>query len=350
MLITTTNSIENFTINEYLGLVYSNVVLGTNLLSDWSASFTDVFGGRSGSYQHKLQLIYNQVKYELETKAKHIGANCIIGFKIDFDEISGKGKSMFMVSACGTAVNISSKIETKKSFMLPPDISDDCIYAGAVDIEFEKHQIIKDIQNNKLYPTQEDWDFLTNNRIEDIADLLMRLYISGHGRDYIVNQTAVDKFPVYLENISKEKSIEICYDNILTDSTLVCGLIIKYNLFDTDRILELVEKKERFVVLFLLKAKKDTYIISDIDKLNKIVCFFDNLSDLGKIETKKVTLLSKEKQVFVCRHGHINNLDTEYCSECHENIKGLTESQVKRIEDFKERVSIITSLLKQHQL
>lgn len=40
----------------------------------------------------------------LKQKAANMGANAILGLKIDFDEISGKGKSMFMISAIGTAV------------------------------------------------------------------------------------------------------------------------------------------------------------------------------------------------------------------------------------------------------
>ena len=42
----------------------------------------------------------------MKNKAIRIGANAIVGFKVDFDEISGKDKSMFMVSASGTACKI----------------------------------------------------------------------------------------------------------------------------------------------------------------------------------------------------------------------------------------------------
>ena len=46
MIVTTTNSIEGYTIRKYLGVVNANVVIGTNLFSDIAASLTDVFGGR----------------------------------------------------------------------------------------------------------------------------------------------------------------------------------------------------------------------------------------------------------------------------------------------------------------
>ena len=41
---------------------------------------------------------------ELKAKAKSFQADAIVGLHIDFDEVSGGGKSMFMVSASGTAV------------------------------------------------------------------------------------------------------------------------------------------------------------------------------------------------------------------------------------------------------
>ena len=55
-IITTTNNIEYGTIQKYINTVCSNVVVGTNIFSDFAASITDFFGGRSASYQKKLEL------------------------------------------------------------------------------------------------------------------------------------------------------------------------------------------------------------------------------------------------------------------------------------------------------
>ena len=110
MIITTTNHIENNSIKQYLGVINTNVVLGTNLFSDFAASLTDVLGGRSDSYQSKLNLIYERVTNELERKANYLKADAILGLQIDFDEISGNGKSMFMVSASGTAVVLEDSL------------------------------------------------------------------------------------------------------------------------------------------------------------------------------------------------------------------------------------------------
>ena len=113
MIVTTTNSIEGYTVKRYLGVVNANVVIGTNLFSDIAASLTDVFGGRSGSYKSKLSTIYDEVMKELTEKAKSYHADAIVGLHVDFDEVSGGGKSMFMVSASGTAITIEKNIEDR---------------------------------------------------------------------------------------------------------------------------------------------------------------------------------------------------------------------------------------------
>lgn len=113
MIVTTTNSIEGYTVERYLGVVNANVVIGTNLFSDIAASLTDVFGGRSGSYKSKLNTIYDEVMKELTEKAKSYHADAIVGLHVDFDEVSGGGKSMFMVSASGTAITLEKNIEDR---------------------------------------------------------------------------------------------------------------------------------------------------------------------------------------------------------------------------------------------
>lgn len=106
IIVTTTNDIQDMKIKEYLDILNCNVVLGTNFFSDIKASFSDLFGGYSESYQGKLEIIYKDVIVKLKDQAYQIGADAVIGVKIDFDEIAGGGKSMFMVTAVGTAVTL----------------------------------------------------------------------------------------------------------------------------------------------------------------------------------------------------------------------------------------------------
>lgn len=105
-IITTSPIIENRTITEYLGPIISNEVLGVNVISDSIASFSDFFGGSSRTYRNKLEDLKRTVLDDLRNQALHLRADAIVGFNIAFNEISGKGKQMFMATATGTAVKL----------------------------------------------------------------------------------------------------------------------------------------------------------------------------------------------------------------------------------------------------
>lgn len=113
MIITTTPTIQNYDITSYLGVINVNQVLGVNLFSDAIASFSDVFGGNSGTYRSRLDNLYRDVYKTLEEKAHSIGANGVVGVSMDFDEISGKGKNMFMLTATGTAVILTPSFSVR---------------------------------------------------------------------------------------------------------------------------------------------------------------------------------------------------------------------------------------------
>lgn len=107
MILTTINQISGYSIDKYKGMVSANQVIGVNIISEWIAAITDVIGGTSGTFRSKLDSIYGNVIAMLSAKAKEMGANAIVGVKMDFDEISANGKSMFMLTAQGTAVEVS---------------------------------------------------------------------------------------------------------------------------------------------------------------------------------------------------------------------------------------------------
>ncbi len=105
MIITTTPTIENRAITEYLGIVTGESIAGVNVVKDIFASFTDFFGGRSETYEAEVRKVKDQALKELEEKAKALGADAVVGVDFDFETVGGKG-SMLMVNASGTAVKL----------------------------------------------------------------------------------------------------------------------------------------------------------------------------------------------------------------------------------------------------
>lgn len=102
MLISTTSSIEGKTIKEYRGVVFGEVINGVNFMRDFSASITNVIGGRATQYEEELINTRADAINEMMKRAEKIGANAIVGVKIDYEPI-GQG-SMIAVIASGTAV------------------------------------------------------------------------------------------------------------------------------------------------------------------------------------------------------------------------------------------------------
>jgi uncharacterized protein YbjQ (UPF0145 family) len=106
MILSTTHHIEGKNIENYLGIVTGEAIIGANLFKDLFASITDIVGGRSGSYERVLKEAKEDALNELKAKASALGADAVIGIDLDYETIGNNG-SMLMVSANGTAVKFS---------------------------------------------------------------------------------------------------------------------------------------------------------------------------------------------------------------------------------------------------
>ena len=103
--VTTTPTIEGKPIQDYLGIVTGEVIVGANLFRDLFANIRDIVGGRSGSYERILADARNQAIEELQAECATRGRNAVVGVDLDYEVIGDTG-SMLMVSASGTAVKI----------------------------------------------------------------------------------------------------------------------------------------------------------------------------------------------------------------------------------------------------
>lgn len=105
MLLTTTNTIEGKPIQQYLGIVTAETIIGANIFKDIFAGIRDVVGGRSGTYERVIEEARQNALTELEQKAQQMGANAVVAIDLDFETVGSSG-SMLMVVATGTAVKI----------------------------------------------------------------------------------------------------------------------------------------------------------------------------------------------------------------------------------------------------
>ena len=103
MIVTTTPTSEGRPVQQYLGVVTGEVIVGANMFRDLFASIRDIVGGRSGSYEDVLARARMQALEEMKQFAAGMGGNAVVGVDLDY-EVLGANGSMLMVSATGTAV------------------------------------------------------------------------------------------------------------------------------------------------------------------------------------------------------------------------------------------------------
>lgn len=103
MILTTTPGIEGKAIVEYKGIVFGEVISGINFIKDFTAGLSNIFGGRSNTYEDELLHAREKAMEEMEQRAAHMGANAVVGIDIDY-EVLGADNGMLMVTASGTAV------------------------------------------------------------------------------------------------------------------------------------------------------------------------------------------------------------------------------------------------------
>lgn len=250
MIITTTNSLDGLNIEKYLGLVSANQVIGANIISEFFASFTDVFGGNSGAIQGKLDILYSQVSKLIEEKAIEKGANAVIGFRIEFDEISGKGKSMYMVTAIGTAVickedkslkkyEIFRKIHELKLFLNENLISPD---EYEREVSFIKNQYKNEVEteSKKIKEEEEKLQQIKEakeKQKEKEAEELRKLKeLTGGNIDDLIIKKSLYGFNVDDAILIKDSGECTTIDGFTKDNKVVCRINDEFMIFDFNDI------------------------------------------------------------------------------------------------------------------
>ncbi|MFC4552786.1 MULTISPECIES: YbjQ family protein [Halorussus] len=99
--ITTTDGLDGREVTEYLGVVSGEAVVGANVVSDIAAGIRDVVGGRSGSYEKKIETGRTEALEDLRAEAEDLGADAVVGASFDYEELA---EGMLWVNISGTAV------------------------------------------------------------------------------------------------------------------------------------------------------------------------------------------------------------------------------------------------------
>jgi uncharacterized protein YbjQ (UPF0145 family)/CDGSH-type Zn-finger protein len=358
ILVLTTSTIDGIKVKKYIKPVSANVVAGTNLFSDLLGGISDIFGGRSQAYQKQLNSLYDEAIERVKRAAYEIGANCIIGLTIDMDEISGKGKSMFMLTAVGTAVIIENDIFEKSNHSENEDKLEN-VALDKLKILKRKKTIIRKANSKELNLSDENWDFITANQVYEVFPFLL-LKLNNTISNERNNPGSTDKFTKslagYIDALPDRFKLNLIYEAIFEESSLValilCRLVSELFLFDFEKVLELLKNdsfEKQKIGLILATADKPFYNNKDAQNLNLILNQIQiNFSERGERTVKRNMLSSKEKEVWICECGKINDLET-FCQGCQQDIFGFKQEEInpkKAIIHIKEKIELISELVK----
>jgi len=359
ILVITTSSADGLKIKKHLKPVSAHIVAGTNLFSDFFGGLTDVFGGRSSSYQKQLSSLYNEAIERIKYNAHEIGGNCVIGLNIDMDEISGKGKSMFMLTAIGTAVIIEK--DEKLNSLSNTNEKFENIGVERINNLRQRKNIIERAENGELDYDDEIWSFITSNQVQEIFPFILKRYT------HLIEsfQSMPDPYNVfhknfisYIDALEEAQRVSLLYDKIETESNqqvaLYLSKVIKeLNLFDYVKNMSLLSNsdfKKQKIGLRIATYDKSFYDKHDIENLNQNKNFIDSaFKERGEITTKKQLLSSKEKDVWNCECGNKSVEIGEYCASCNNDIFGFKEAEMKPkeiVNYINQKIELINEYIK----
>lgn len=346
----TTPIIDGMPIEKYYGIVTANQVAGTGFFTDLTASFSDLFGGNSGAYRESMNGLCRDVTERLKEKAAELGANAIIGVSIDYDSISAKSMSMFMVSIQGTAVRIADNDSA------PHESKENEVSWEELNLAYHKRKINRKIESDEPV-TDEEWDFVLKNDVLELTPSLYQYYqkcnadpkvessnsggVYGELRPHWAT-SGVSNFKKYLSKLDYKDAIKYVYENVYDFKEIITS----NKLFNASNILNIAKEGKLDIAISLLSVEKSSYNIQDLAEMQELSKYFENLPDVGKKEEVKGGLFSSGGMKFICSCGTKNEISSEYCSGCGKNIKGVTREEQQTINNYIELVQTLTEILK----
>lgn len=273
------------------------------------------------------------------------------------DEISGKGKSMFMLTAIGTAVVIEK--EEKQNSISKTSEKFENVGVERINNLRQRNRIIEKANNENLTYNDEIWSFITLNQVDEIFPLLIKYY-SGIIVNFEIMKDPYElfnkNFISYIDALEEDKKISLLYDQIEVEKNAQVALYLskvikELNLFDFERNIRLLMNpifEKQKVGLRIATYDKLFYNKIDVENLDKTKAYIiSNFKERGEKSTKKQLLSSKEKEVWTCECSKTNDLG-EYCSDCKKDIFGFKKNEIRPEEIVKyieEKMNLIKEYL-----
>jgi|TARA_R110002012_G_C11665368_1_gene612598 uncharacterized protein YbjQ (UPF0145 family) len=343
VLITTSSTLDGAKIKQYFGIVSAHVVAGTNVFSDIAAGLSDFFGGRTATYADQISRIKAQALTDLKYEAIELGANAVISVTIDVDEVSGGGKSMFMITAYGTAVTLD-KVHIENLEDTKTDLVTGNVLADAI----EKRILVEQHKSAPLEMTNDEWCRLLELKVPEMGDFIEWEMVNSGLKE--------ERLFAYVASIDFDDSIALGYklfEKASKEGELrtIQKVINKIVLVDYHRSISLLKSKsnslahKKAMLNTIIKPKR-LYSRDDINILNELIDTVEASFPTIAIFKKKKGLLGKEKELWECIcNQKENDADDSFCKSCGRDKRGFKteettpEKAIKYLSMIKETLN-----------
>lgn len=355
ILVTTTSSIDGYTIEQYYGIVTYQLIVGANIFKDIFASFRDIVGGQSIAYQDELIKMEEIVIDNLKNKALKFGANVILGLRLDYDEISGGGKSMFMLTATGTAAY--GKLNSENAKSLNNKLNKKIISHEDLIYVIIRENLIKKI-NIDTYSIKDlnEIELLIKYNIESIENVIKFV----NSKDYDKVNVNVDEKQLirYFKSVSNEAISEFLQNNyFLTIKNrtfkIINNVLSEINWYDYNTIYYLLSSSNPIAhnraLNFIDTLNSKFYTESDINFINGIIKLLNTTFEKYPILKIKKGTFGKDFKIWECINcGNENSENLTECKSCNANIYGFERNLVipdNLISNLQGRINKLKQLL-----
>ena len=341
--VVSTSTIEGWEITSYRGMVSSHVVAGTGFFSDFAAGLTDFFGGRSATYQRQLASLQEEVEALLMQRARMLGANWVVGTRIEFDSISGKNMQMLMVSATGTAVSAhplrkSEDSACKDTFLATAD---------SARAFLARQALVGATARGQLVWNGETWAALVHHQVDEAVAPVLALM--ANSMDAAVHEEARR----FLRSLPAEKVQARLHAALLAgDKQLVATasrLLIELDLVSLSWIAERLSVKDpplQKEALALLQGYPRYFSDEDRPRLAALELAIESVFPDRSIAFERKALISRKVETWwICAScQHESPLEARHCKACGLDRRGFYSNEFKA-EAALERVRALRGAL-----
>lgn len=220
LLLTTTSTLDGWQVDDYLGPVSAQFVIGTGLFADFFSGWTDLFGAHSKSYQRKLDRIHDEALQMISDKALRLGASAVLGLRVDHDEIAGNGKSMLMVTATGTAVKATRVARPQNTTAGAGHVH--IIDSEDLTVLLKKAHIVARVQKGGFeWVETANWEFIVEHQVSDVATAF--LDYCDEESSYTTPEAVANlrrRFDEYLSSLPRDTAIDLLYGCVSRSHTV----------------------------------------------------------------------------------------------------------------------------------